>query len=462
MERRETIAALLGMLCLLTCMQVNMTNMFNLFCIHRLHSLNMQLILLEFGRRTMERKRQQRQRSRRHNPYRRCRLSRPSAELWFETYLTNQEIPDKFFKRQLRMKRCTFDALLNLLRTQLSRQDTALRDWIPREKVLAIGIYRLARGFPYTNIGATFGVSKNTAVEAVQDVTEALFELRNELIKFPVSTEETRSCTETFSALSNLPNVVGAIGCSHIQKKAPAESTIDYFSRYQQYDFIVQGVVDGRKMFLDFAAGFPGSLHDSRVLRNSTLYRRAEEGEILANPTAQFGSQNIRPYLVGANTHPLRSWLLKPFPVSTEDQEEIAFNKELSAARLPVECALGVLTSRWGILAKRLDTNSMSFSVKTTTVCAVLHNFCIMNGDKWDARDGYTAVLQSEDNDENDDDDDVKDDDDDDDDDDDHGSIGRGNDDDDDEGDVVTDNKITVVQDGDTVREVLKCYICSM
>ena len=462
MERRETIAALLGMLCLLTCMQVNMTNMFNLFCIHRLHSLNMQLILLEFGRQTMERKRQQRRRSRRHNQYRRCRLSRPSAKLWFETYLTNQEIPDKFFKGQLRMKRCTFDALLNLLRTQLSRQDTALRDRIPPEKVLAIGIYRLAHGFPYTNIGASFGVGKSTAVEAVQDVTEALFELRNELIKFPASTEETRSCTETFSALSNLPNVVGAIGCSHIQIKAPAESAIDYFSRYQQFDFIVQGVVDGRKMFLDFAAGFPGSLHDSRVLRNSTLYKRAEEGEILANPTAQLGSQNIRPYLVGANTHPLRSWLLKPFPVSTEDQEEIAFNKELSAARLPVECALGVLTSRWGILAKRLDTNSMSFSVKTTTVCAVLHNFCIMNGDKWDARDGYTAVLQSEDNDENDDDDDVKDDDDDDDDDDDHGSIGRGNDDDDDEGDVVTDNKITVVQDGDTVREVLKCYVCSM
>ena len=91
-ERRETFAALLGMLCLLTCMPVNMTNMFNLFCIYRLHTLNMQLMLLEFGRQTMQRKRQQRRRSRRYNPYRRCRLSRPSAELWFETHLTNQEI----------------------------------------------------------------------------------------------------------------------------------------------------------------------------------------------------------------------------------------------------------------------------------------------------------------------------------------------------------------------------------
>ena len=80
-------------------------------------------MLLEFGRQTMQQKRQQRRRSRRYNPYRRCRLSRPSAELWFETHLTNQETPEKFFRRQLRVKSRTFDAFLNLRRTRLSRQD---------------------------------------------------------------------------------------------------------------------------------------------------------------------------------------------------------------------------------------------------------------------------------------------------------------------------------------------------
>ena len=135
---------------------------------------------------------------------------------------------------------------------------------------------------------------KTRSVEAIQDVAEALFELRNELIKFTASTAETRSCTETFLALSNLPNAVGAIGCSHIQIKAHEKSAIGYYSRYQQYDFIVQGVVDIRKMILDFAAGFPGSLHDSRVLRNSTLYRLAEEGEILASdPLLSLGVKSL-------------------------------------------------------------------------------------------------------------------------------------------------------------------------
>ena len=191
---------------------------------------------------------------------------------------------------------------------------------------------------------------------------------------------------QTFAELSDLPNVVGAIDCTHIQIKAPTESAVDYFSRYHQYDFIVEGVVDGRKFFLDFAAGFPGSLHDARVLRSSTLYRRAEANEVLRNAKAQIGPHEIRPYLVGDSTYPLGPWLQKPFPEATRDRDEIAFNKELTAARVSIECAFGILKSRWRISGKRYDS-SVEFAVKTAVACAVLHNFCIMNGDEWNGRD---------------------------------------------------------------------------
>ena len=90
------------------------------------------------------------------------------------------------------MTRDTFDVLLNLLYPFLLRQNTALRDCIPPEKVLALGLYRFAHGNSYLTIGANFGVGKSTVIEAVQDVTEALLELRNEYIKFPVSQAETR------------------------------------------------------------------------------------------------------------------------------------------------------------------------------------------------------------------------------------------------------------------------------
>ena len=109
------------------------------------------------------------------------------------------------------MDRDTFDVLLNLLHPSLLRQNTSLRDCIPPEKVLALGLYRLADGNSYSTIGANFGVGKSTVIEAVQDVTEALFDLRNEYIKFPVTEAETIASIETFSELSDLPNVAGAI-----------------------------------------------------------------------------------------------------------------------------------------------------------------------------------------------------------------------------------------------------------
>ena len=74
---------------------------------------------------------------------------------------------------------------------------------------------------------------------------------------------------ETFADLTDLPNVVGAVHGSHVRIKAPIDSAPDYFSCYQQHNFIIQAVVNGKKHFLDFACGFPGSMHDGCVLRRS-------------------------------------------------------------------------------------------------------------------------------------------------------------------------------------------------
>ena len=39
----------------------------------------------------------------------------------------------------------------------------------------------------------------------------------------------------------------------HIKIKAQKESAVDYFSRYQQHDVAVQGIVDGRKIFNNYS-----------------------------------------------------------------------------------------------------------------------------------------------------------------------------------------------------------------
>lgn len=127
---------------------------------------------------------------------------------------------------------------------RLVRQPSRFRNPLPPEKILALGLYHLGHGNSYVTIGPSFNVGKATAIEVVQDVVEALYEIRKEYIKFPETEAETVAATGTFAKLSELPNIVGAIDASHVKIKAPKNSAVDYFSQYQQHDFIIQAVVN--------------------------------------------------------------------------------------------------------------------------------------------------------------------------------------------------------------------------
>ena len=182
--------------------------------------------------------------------------------------------------------------------------------------------------------------------------------------RFLETEAETLAATGTFEDLSELPNIVGAIDGSHARIKSPKDNAVDYFSRYHQHDFIIQAVVNGQKLFLDFACGFPGSMHDARVLRRSAIFRKAEQGEILSAPTVHINGNELGPYLVGDSAYPLSPWLMKPYPEGTRDRNEIRFNKELSSARVKVKCAFGLLKSRWRVLQKRFDIVALNLQLK--------------------------------------------------------------------------------------------------
>jgi len=310
------------------------------------------------------------------------RINRPQ-ESCFDVYYNDLTVPDESFKELLRVNRGTFDVILNILAPRLNRQNSMFRDCLPPSKVLAIGLYRLAHGNSYVSIAPAFCVGRTTIIEAVQDVVNALYDIRNDYIKFPETPAEVQASIETFNGLGSLPNVVGAIDGSHVSIRAPEENAADYFSRYQQYDFIIQAIVNGKRLFIDFACGFPGSMHDSRVCRCSDVYRNAEQQTILTEPVVNINGDEIGPYLVGDSAYTLCPWLIKPYPEGTRDPDEMLFNKNLSSARVQVECAFGILKGRWRILQKRFDSK-INFAIKCAVACAVLHNICLLNGDDWD------------------------------------------------------------------------------
>ena len=153
-----------------------------------------------------------RRRRRRPHPY--------YCDSWFEIHFHRRNIPEEFFYRQMRMSRDT----LATLRHNIQREDTRLRNCVPPEKGLAIGLYRLTHGRSFENAGIAMNVDTATAREAFTDVINALYDFRNDFIKFPneanASNEvQTRASIETFEELSDLPNKTGAIDGTHGSSK---------------------------------------------------------------------------------------------------------------------------------------------------------------------------------------------------------------------------------------------------
>ena len=72
-----------------------------------------------------------------------------------------------------------------------------MRNCVPVEKILAIGLYRLAHGNSYVSTAPTFNVGKSTVIEAGQDVVNVLYDQRNRYIKFPTTIAEMTECIAT-------------------------------------------------------------------------------------------------------------------------------------------------------------------------------------------------------------------------------------------------------------------------
>lgn len=91
-----------------------------------------------------------------------------------------------------------------------------------------------------------------------------------------------------------------------------------------------------KKKFIDIFCGEPGSLHDSRLIRKSALYRK--------------GMNNFlgKHFLLGDSAYPCLNWLIPPFKDNGHlTQNQKRFNYKHSSSRVQIENAFGLLKGRF-------------------------------------------------------------------------------------------------------------------
>ncbi|XP_053394054.1 putative nuclease HARBI1 [Mercenaria mercenaria] len=271
------------------------------------------------------------------------------------------------FKDRFRISRETFDKLVMYMNPHMIR--ICPHQKISTEKKLLVFIKYVATQLYYQAIADMFGICETTVHNIVHDVSKLISShLLNTLVKWP-SGRSLKNIENGFKEMQGFPGVIGAIDASHIPIRTPIEYPENYFNRKSFPSVILQAVCDNNMMFTDVYCGWPGSVHDARVLRNSSLFEKAE---VNADDTFPHDT-----HLIGDAAYPIASWLLVPFKDHGNlNKAQKVYNFKHSSTRMVIERAFGALKGRFRRL-KYVEIYDLQTCVHIILSCCAIHQLCL-------------------------------------------------------------------------------------
>ena len=148
----------------------------------------------------------------------------------------------------------------------------------------------------------------------------------------------------------------------------------NHFSFKERYSMTNLDLIGYNKRFLYAAVGAPGSTHDARLLKESSIYSDIINGNVIPDRVVQLDRTPL--VTIGDSAFPQFAWLIKAYNENTRDNQKKYFNKRLCGARVVTENAYGMLKGRWRILFKKIECQLFNLRY-IVMACMGLHNLCI-------------------------------------------------------------------------------------
>ncbi|XP_053399128.1 putative nuclease HARBI1 [Mercenaria mercenaria] len=219
-------------------------------------------------------------------------------------------------------------------------------------------------------VAELFGLAISTVWFIFKTVVNAVVSLQKRIIRWPDENRR-RDIAAAVQQASGFPGVVGFLDGTHIRLSSAIGGDADYFNRKGYPSIQLQLTVDHDLVITSAYTGWPGCTHDARVLRNSQLYQRAENGEQFSNGE----------HLFADNAYPLRNWLISPFKnFGNLDARQRRFNMKLSSQRQCVERAIGHLKGRFRRL-REIPLHNPAHICKVIIAACICHNLCVLCDD---------------------------------------------------------------------------------
>ncbi|XP_063405555.1 putative nuclease HARBI1 [Mytilus trossulus] len=278
------------------------------------------------------------------------------------------------FRRIYRISVDCFQHLCQLLSTcqEMSVRSPQFggRERISLEKTVLIALRYLGHQENVRIISNIFDVADSSVIVSRDRFISAILNnLKDRFIRWPSGAAEQNDVVRKFREKRGFPGIVGCIDGTHIHIKPPTEHPQSYVNRKSFHSVILQAVCLQDMKISNYFAGFPGSVHDSRVLRQSDLWDEANMA----------CGQN---HILGDGAYPIKTWLMTPYRnTGNLTQIQKRYNAAHSATRSIIERVFAMLKGRFRRL-RYIEVQQIKTVNEIMITCCVLHNISILD---WDA-----------------------------------------------------------------------------
>lgn len=194
-----------------------------------------------------------------------------------------------------------------------------------------------------------------------------------------------QNVAQRFQQLWSFPHCLGAIDGKHVRIKKfnNAGSRNINYKGYHSVQLLACSDADG--CFITIDVGDLGRNSDAGVFATSCLGRWLDRDGLEIPPARPLPlDQNnatkadVSYFICGDEAFPLKPYLMRPYPRATLNDERTIFNYRLTLARKTVECAFGMMTSKFRVFYTPICCSEETVKSIIKSAC-VLHNFIRIN-----------------------------------------------------------------------------------
>ncbi|XP_029452640.1 putative nuclease HARBI1 [Rhinatrema bivittatum] len=178
------------------------------------------------------------------------------------------------------------------------------------------------------------GMTQASVSHHLSQVLKAMMKPMRKYIIYPMNPAELQQIRSGFMDIAGMPNVLGAIDCTHIAFTPRLDEESVFRNRKHFHSMNVQVVCDTCLQILHVVVKFPGSCHDAYILTLSALGTQFPEGK--------YGEG----WLLGDGGYGCKPWLLTPLQSPCTAAEK-RYNEAHGSTRNVIERTFGVLKGRF-------------------------------------------------------------------------------------------------------------------